>query len=103
MLLKNCFSFQSTGWHVYNGSCYFARDIGNGLTWKDGDGICGWGYHQGYLTSIHSQEEIDFITELLAIRGSYWIGLQQSQVKDRTFRVLAISLGDIDASILRMR
>ncbi|KAJ8007918.1 hypothetical protein DPEC_G00099170 [Dallia pectoralis] len=70
----------TTGWKVYDGSCYYFSD--EKMTWEQSQYACI--REGGHLVIIESQQEQDFIRKQVgnpAIENCYWIGMTDMMVE----------------------
>lgn len=59
------------GWVSFNGRCYLLSD--DIITWSQAEKKCQT--HGAHLLVPNNQEELDFISSIVEIQHSYWIGL----------------------------
>lgn len=59
------------GWASYENSCYLLSTTTE--TWSRAESQCQ--VHKGHLLVLNNKEELDYISKIVELRFSYWIGL----------------------------
>ncbi|XP_036955044.1 C-type lectin domain family 4 member E-like [Acanthopagrus latus] len=63
------------GWVSFQGSCYLLSVAA--VTWSQAEEKCRT--HGGHLVVLNSVEELDYISKIVEIQHSYWIGLVERE------------------------
>ncbi|XP_078358813.1 uncharacterized protein LOC144643433 [Oculina patagonica] len=73
-------------WTYWNGHYYYYREKSAANSWFSAEGVCREHGETVHLTSIHSQQENNFIKSLSSGDEEQWIGLTDHNIRTNSFK-----------------